>query len=165
MNRINQYLLGILLLGMISFTGIVVKSGSDSLSDSPYNPQSVVVNSLLTPYVNEYICLLEAEEIKIPWGKDLVLIGFDPGLPSNILGIAWGMDIDNVTVIDINMKHWPRLSEQQRRLLVFHEITHDVFNTRHFETSLMNTPMPRYVSKLKVDSAMQELIKYLNNKK
>ena len=165
MEKINK-VLAALFLGLSSILLILIL-GSIFVQqrDKEYNPETVVVNSTLAPYVNEYIGVMKANDIKIPWGNDLVLVDFSISLPNNILGIAWGMDIDNITLIGINARTWGGLSPEKRRLLVFHELSHDVFNTRHFETGLMDTPMPRYVTKYKVDCLLDELVIYLKNKK
>ena len=165
MNKINK-VLAALFLGLSSILLIVIL-GSIFVQqrDKEYNPETVVVNSQLAPFVREYVGVMKANDIKMPWGNDLVLIDFSISLPNNILGIAWGMDIDNITLVGINARLWNALPYEKKRLLVFHELTHDVFNVRHFDTGLMDTPMPRYATKLKVDSLLNELVIYLKNKK
>lgn len=124
-------------------------------------PDVIAINSLLGPYVLEYKVLLEGRGIDIPWGSDLVRIKFGMTMPSRVLGIAWGMDIDNITFIEINFNSWRFLSYQEKRLVMFHELTHDVFNIEHFEIELMNTPKPECVTKENVDLWMEELVDYL----
>ena len=121
----------------------------------------VVINSLLSPYVLEYKAILEEGGVDIPWGKDLVRVTFGVELPQQVLGVAWGMDVDNITLVEINFGNWLQLTHEKRRLLIFHELTHDIYNIEHFDISLMNTPMPENVTKLKVDTWMQELVKHL----
>lgn len=124
-------------------------------------PDVVVVNSLLSPYVLEYKAILEEGGVDIPWGKDLVRVTFGVELPQQVLGVAWGMDVDNITLVEINFGNWLQLTHEQRRLVMFHELTHDVFNLEHFDIVLMNTPMPENITKQKVDLWMEELIEYL----
>lgn len=124
-------------------------------------PDIIAINSLLGPYVLEYKVMLEESDIDIPWGSDLVRIKFGMTMPNKVLGIAWGMDIDNITFIEINFKSWIRLTHEQKRLVMFHELTHDVFNLEHFDVALMNTPMPKNITKQKVDLWMEELIQYV----
>ena len=124
-------------------------------------PNTIAINTLLAPYVLEYKVLLEEGGVDVPWGSDLVRVKFGSTLPKGILGIAWGMNIDNITFVEINFKSWIFLSHEQKRLVIFHELTHDVFNLEHFEITLMNTPMPKIVTKEFVDVWMKELILYV----
>jgi len=124
-------------------------------------PDVIAINSLLGPYVLEYKVLLEGKGVDIPWGSDLVRIKFGMTMPSRVLGIAWGMNIDNVTFVEINFNSWRFLTHQQKRLVMFHELTHDVFNVKHFDIVLMNTPMPENITKQKVDLWIEELIEYV----
>ena len=161
MDKINKYLAATLIsLFTLLLTIIVVGKIQDKFRSNE-RPQTVFINSTLAPFITEYMDKLESEGIDLTWGKDLVSIDFSMSLPNNILGIAWGMDIDNITVISVNGRVWNRLTHQQKRLLVFHELTHDLFNVRHFETGLMDTPMPLFVSKDKVDCVMDDLVAYL----
>ena len=126
-----------------------------------HKPDVVIINSLLEPYVEEYKALLEQNDVAVPWGKDMVRVMFGMALPRHVLGAAWGMNIDNVTFVEINYQEWLYLNHQQKRLVMFHELTHDVFNLKHFDTTLMNTPMPKNITKLKVDTWMKELIQHV----
>lgn len=163
MNKINQFLLCALLLGMVTLTTFGIVGAIDERSNRSYNPETVVVNSVLQPYFNEYVLRLRGEGVKIPFGKDLVLVDFTNSFPAKYLGIAWGMKIDNVTVVQINGAGWRYLTVQQRRLLIWHELTHDVFNKYHGSSCIMNTPMPsRYtVTRQYVDRCVNELVKQL----
>ena len=71
------------------------------------------------------------------------------------------MNIDNITFVEINVNSWQALTHQQRRLVMFHELSHDVYNLKHFDVTLMNTPMPRNITKQKVDLWIKELVEYL----
>lgn len=125
-----------------------------------YKPRIKAINNVIDPYVNEYISILHKANIKIPIGKDLMCVDFTSSLLNDTLGIAWGMNIDNVTFVQINKENWRKLSIQQKRLLIFHELSHDIFNLNHFDTTIMNTPMPSIftTTKVYVDDAMDELI-------
>lgn len=124
------------------------------------------VNSHLYPYVMDFKFTLEREGIDVDYrAQDLVKVSFNNAMPYSILGVAWGMNIDNVVVIDINFVAWKYLSHDQKRLLIFHELGHDVFNLRHFSTEVMRTPFPLKANKLYVDSAIKDLIQYLKENK
>lgn len=135
----------------------------DDRSNRSYNPDTVIVNTILKPYVDEYVIRLMGEGIKLPYGKDLVLIDFSLAFPNHILGVAWGMNIDNITVVQINAMQWRYLTVQQKRLLMWHELTHDIFDKYHGSSCVMDTPMPnRYiVTKEYVNRCVDELVKQL----
>jgi hypothetical protein len=129
--------------------------------ESKYSPNIRAVSPELRPLVDEYINTLESNGIRLPFGCDLVLIDFTFSLPDNILGIAFGMEIDNVTVVSINAQKWWSLSSNQQKLLVFHELSHDIFNLYHFSTPIMNTPMPMHVSDIDLLISIDKLINLL----
>ena len=161
MDKINK-LFAAMFLGLSSLLlMIILFSVIIEHRDKEYNPKTILVTQLLKPYVKEYIDSMESNDVRIPWGNDLVLIDFTVSLPNSILGIAHGMDINNITLIGINLRTWNGLKHEEKRLLMFHELTHDVFNIEHFETPLMDTPMPKYVTRRKVDAYLRELIKYI----
>ena len=160
MNKINQYLLAQLLVVVTAFFAITFHQTLTQEARRNSAPEKFAVNSMIRPYVAEYQMILQSHGIELPWGK-VVVIDFTPTLPSGTLGVAWGMDVDEVTVISINMSDWRHLTNQERRIVVFHELTHDLFNLQHFSTPLMDTPMPMTVTKQLVDSAMAQLIEIL----
>lgn len=161
MNKIIKFTAVLMLIVIFTLSILTVVQVFQQKFNNPYIPKVVMIHSKLSPFVKEYRDILLSNQVLVPWGKDLVIIDFSSAMPDFVLGVAWGMNIDNVTVVSINYKSWNFLSYQQKRYLIFHEISHDVFNFEHFETPLMNTPMPDFVSKYKVDKDMRELIKYL----
>tara|TARA_R110000737_G_scaffold69034_2_gene97374 strand:+ start:193 stop:681 length:489 start_codon:yes stop_codon:yes gene_type:complete len=129
--------------------------------ESKYSPNITAVAPELRPLVNEYINTLESNNIRLPLGCDLVLIDFSLSLPRNVLGMAFGMEIDNVTVVSINAYQWLDLTPNQKKLLIFHELSHDIFNLYHFSTPIMDTPMPMHVSDLDLLISIDKLINLL----
>lgn len=122
-------------------------------------PTEVIIDKPLQPYVFEFHGLLYDAGIEINYGS-LVMIRFSSDMRSRVLGIAWGMN-HNTTLININSRLFFSLSHQERRLLIFHEMAHDVFNLHHGSIGLMDTPMPLNVTKDMVDSYMIELINHI----
>jgi len=165
LTRINQIFLCLALGVIITVGDIAIEQNrltQETREEGPLGT-TFVVNPTLLPFVTEYKAILAMHGIDINWYKyQLVRISMNPNIPDRVLGVAWGMDVDNAVVVEINQRQWNILSHEQRRLLVFHELTHDVFNVHHFDTRIMNTPLPRVVSKSYVDGAMLELTEYLN---
>ena len=169
MKRIKQLADELLTLFLIitfgTFMVLTVTSKKSKLpkSHDKYAPSSVYVHKTLSPYVSEYINTLEAAGIKLPYGEDLVLIDMSYSLPNNILGIAFGMEIDNITLVNINGNTWDALSNNQKRLLIFHELSHDIFNLYHFDTLVMGTPMPGSVPDIYFELCVSKLIEHLKS--
>lgn len=136
-------------------------SVANSKITTPSEPRDVIIASSLQPYVFEFHGLMYDSGIEINYGS-LVMIRFSSDMRSRVLGMAWGMN-HNTTLININSRLFFSLSHQERRLLIFHEMAHDVFNLHHGSIGLMNTPMPKHVTKGMVDSYIVELIKHIKN--
>ncbi len=155
----RNFILTVLILAVTCLT--VDLSVANNKIDDSNKTRDVIIDRILQPYVFEFHGLLYDAGIELNYGS-LVMIRFSSDMSPNILGIAWGMN-HNTTIININSNLFFNLSHQQRRLLIFHEMAHDVFNLHHGSIGLMDTPMPMFVTKDKVDSYMVELIKHIKN--
>ena len=122
--------------------------------------RSASIDKELIPFVMEFDRVMQDAGIDVQYGS-LVVIQFKL-MRHGLLGVAHGMN-HNVTMININPREWVRLSTQDKRMVIFHEMAHDVFNLHHGSIGLMDTPMPMFVTKDKVDSYMVELIKHIKN--
>lgn len=108
------------------------------------------------PYLQHYY--IEFIELTGHVNKsEVILIEFSKLMPNGVLGIAMGMDADSVVLVKINANHWNELSENQKWWLVMHELAHDILNWQHGRNTLMDTPMPIYVSDLMIEIARQKL--------
>lgn len=112
--------------------------------------------------VCEYINTLEAEGIEVP-NPDIFIVGFSKkmNLP-NALGLAYGMDnIYTLIALDPSILNY---SSNAKKWVVFHELTHDLFDMRHGSCALMHYGMTGEVTFADLDHAMTELIYILKNK-
>lgn len=154
----------VFLIGLVVIGGVVkfgeYRAEQERIAELRYNPTSSAINRHLLPYVREFKYILEVEGIRLPWGKTVV-VAFDYDLPPGLLGIAFGMFVDEATFIHINGYAWRELTEQDKRMTIFHELCHDVYNIEHGEITIMKTPKPKYITKRMVDEGMKELIEYL----
>ena len=155
----RKFILTVLILAVTCLT--VDLSVANRKIDNSNKTREVIIDKLLQPYVFEFHGLLYDAGIELNYGS-LVMIRFSSDMRPNILGIAWGMGHDT-TIININVKQFFNLTHQQRRLLIFHEMAHDVFNLHHGSIGLMDTPMPMFVTKGMVDDYMIELINHVKN--
>ena len=122
--------------------------------------RSAEVDKELVPYLMEFDRVMQSAGIDVQYGS-LVVIKFR-SLRQGLLGVAWGMNHD-VTLIDINPKLWATLSHQDKRMVMFHELSHDVFNLRHGSTLLMEPSKPQLLTKEYVDECIRLLIKLIKD--
>ena len=122
--------------------------------------RTVDVSKELQPYLMEFDRVMHDAGIDVKYGS-LVVIKFVP-LRTGLLGVAWGMNHD-VTIIHINPVLWATMSHQDKRMVMFHELAHDVFNLKHWSTLLMNPVKPQLLDKSFVDNAIKLLIKHIKD--
>ena len=155
----RNFTLTVLILAVTCLTVDLSVANKEVSQDT--EPRDVIIDNILQPYVFEFHGLLYDSGIEMNYGS-LVMIRFSSDMPDRILGIAWGMG-HNTTIININSQYFHKLTHQEKRLVIFHEMAHDLFNLRHGSVGLMNTPMPKNVNKEMVDAHMVELIKHIKD--
>lgn len=155
----RNFILTVLVLAVTCLT--VDLRVANSKITIPSEPREVIIDTPLQPYVFEFHGVMYDAGIELNYGS-LVMIRFSSDMRANVLGVAWGMTHD-ITLIDINSRLFFGLTHQERRLLIFHEMAHDLFNLRHGSVGLMDTPMPRVVTKDMVDAYILELIKHIKD--
>ena len=119
----------------------------------------------IQPYVFEYMNTLEEYDIK--FNRQSFIVVFDGDImKTDLVGMAKGMFNDNLVYVKINPKLWNQLTVKQKRHLIFHELSHDIFNTEHTtKIELMNSsmPSPQASFAMNIDKAIDELMKYIKN--
>lgn len=90
------------------------------------------VNYYLRPYVMDYLRVLDSNNIKFK--KQNFIVVFDADIMvTNLLGLAKGMFNNDLLYVKINPRLWEELTHKQKRHLIFHELSHDLFNIEHTE--------------------------------
>ena len=146
----------ILLLVFGLLANLVIEA--QSLVDN--NPQ-VRIDDPFKGYYKLYTDRLESEGIEIPKGS--ILIQYNRSLrKTKYLGVARGMWNPSSVYIQVN-PNWKNRDMSTRKWVMFHELTHDMFNIEHNEISLMANRCPDYLSRYDVDDAMDELVEFLKN--
>jgi len=121
---------------------------------------NVMIDPRLRPYYVEVAQRLNLENINPPRQQALsVIMGT---LPEGVLGVAMGMFVDNVINVIISEAYWYKLSEPQRKALLWHELAHDIYNVEHGSVEIMSTSMAS-IDTNNVDQMVDELIKYIKN--
>lgn len=122
------------------------------------------VDKSLERYVDEYFEIMEENNIEMPKQVRFMVKIHKESLPRNAAAAAWGMFKPFMVMIAVDPNAL-FLSHNQLRWLMFHELTHDIWDIRHESgLELMEPVMPDYVSGYDVDKAMCELANYLKEK-
>lgn len=77
------------------------------------------------------------------------------------IAVALGLDDDTMVAIQIDPSEWNKLSNQEKREIMFHELGHDVLNLEHGE-GIMNADTIASTTPKSLDSL---IVKMFNNYK
>ena len=117
------------------------------------------IDSRLKPYVQEYFDMLDNNNIE--YNTPTVLINVSQPLKgTSYLGVAKGMNNDDIVYVTISPKFF-NLSTNVKKWVMYHELSHDIFNLRHGSIKLMAKRAPIYVDVNILEGAKRELIKHL----
>jgi hypothetical protein len=125
------------------------------------------INQTLKPYVFEYLAVLEENNIKFKNQSFIVMFDVDMNR-SSYAGQARGMFNDNLVFVAINPKAFFSMSEKERMILIFHELSHDVFKIEHTpDIKLMRPKMmsPIEAHELDFDEEVKILMGYIKIKR
>lgn len=78
-----------------------------------------------------------------------------------VAGFAVGMNNDDAVIIRVDPIIWKKLSKGQRSWLMYHELAHDVHNSRHNTSFLMARSIPYFVNKHILEVAKKQYLKTL----
>lgn len=126
------------------FLAIVLSTISLQLTKKPTTEEKVeksvyFIDPTLLPYVLDYEAELNDRGVQIPANQSFSVLL--TRMPMRLAGIAIGM-FNNTTVnVAINIRLWNTYTETQKRFLIYHELSHDVFNIEHDSCRLMVTAM------------------------
>lgn len=121
------------------------------------------VDPRLEPYLNEYLEIMEENNIKIPQQVRIMVKVNSKALPRGAAGAAWGMfkPFMIMVAVDPNALF---MSNSELKWLMFHELTHDIWDIRHESgLKLMKPTIPDYVTRYSLDDAVCELVEYIRN--
>ena len=120
------------------------------------------IDKRVFPIVVEYVELLKASGVEIPFQYKIQVVVKKEVLAEGAVGMAFGMFADSVVMVALDPDIF-YLSRNQMRWVIFHELTHDIFNIRHESgLFLMRPVLPEYVTDYDVQSGMCELADYLS---
>ena len=118
------------------------------------------VDRALISYVVDFEKELGKRGVEIDWNYQDIRILFGQLRP-DILGIAHGMNHNTDISIRINKTAWRSLSQNQRKWVMWHELSHDLFNYEHYDLELMMRAVPEYVGQSDLNRVITELAKDL----
>jgi len=80
-----------------------------------------------------------------------------------VAAVALGMNNDDAVIVRVDPIIWARLSKQQRSWLVYHELAHDVHNSIHDTSFLMNRSIPVFLTDQILEAAKDQYLITLRN--
>ena len=126
---------------------------------------TVLISDQIKPYVVEYLNTLEANSID--YKKQNLVVMFDIGLISqDAAGIAYGMFNDSFVFIGVCPRSWQQLNHDQKKWLIWHELSHDLFNIEHTDNVEVMRPVmidQLYLNSLDKDKIYKDLIKHIKD--
>ena len=135
------------------------------INEPAVNTESVMVrHTELRKYTIEYLTLLN--EYDVEYDKNIpVIMRMSKVMSMGVAGAAYGMMKDDEINVVINERTWKYLNDDQKRWLVYHELSHDMFDMRHFDTDIMHpqTPGTRKAKK-DIDFKIKMLMLKIRNK-
>lgn len=144
---------------------LVILTLTTLLTSCQETPKTIHISPELREITYDYMRLLKNNGIEYNQTNFIVVLDIDlVGLP--IAGYAHGMDNDSIVYVSINPATWNRLTKTQKKLLIFHELTHDIFNVRHDSGIELMKPQLQNVIEaeaLSIDEVLNELIRHLKN--
>jgi hypothetical protein len=117
------------------------------------------VDKRLKPYVDEYFKILDDNNIYYNTSIMLITVS-QPLKGTDYLGVALGMDNENLVYVRISPRFF-ELDRNSRLWVMFHELSHDIFNLRHGSIKLMHKKAYDNVTSFQLSRAKSELIKHL----
>ena len=117
----------------------------------------------LRPYLVMYLETLEKHDIKFK--KQNFILVFDADIMRTpMLGQARGMFNDDLVYVKINPRVWSDLTNKQKIHLIFHELSHDIFNIEHTDMITLMRPVmasPSVSLAMDIDMEIVTLMSYI----
>ena len=119
-----------------------------------------VIDPLVHKYVMEYVKDVESVGLSVEnENKSFsVILG---RLPRNVAGMAIGMFNPYAVNVILDINIWKLLSESEKKALVYHELSHDVFGLHHNTCDIMTGSL-RGITDEMIKELLDTLIKQQN---
>lgn len=130
------------------------------------NPQpDFYIEPELEEIVTEVIGELEAADIW-PGFPCSFVVRTSSGVPrGRKIAVAYGTNNDNAVSILVYKKRYDKLTVNQKKYVILHEIGHDVYNLRHTKViSVMKEEVPVYIPDSYIRHAIKDFIKMVKKK-
>ena len=112
-------------------------------------------------HLDRYIEILENNDITVPENQYMIYSSRKL-YNTHLVGVARGMFTPMFVHIIISPT-FSYLDYEKRAWVIYHELTHDIFNIRHGEIDLMEKVIPEYLNDMRLNRAMKELVRYLKD--
>ena len=125
------------------------------------------INPKLMPILKEYVGDLISYGVQYGFGDSLTveMAEIDLNFEGIVeMGIPVGMNDNSKVEVYIDIKSWNKIDYNHKKWVLYHELTHDIYNTGHNEVKLMSDSIPENISDEELESAVYELMVYLKKK-
>lgn len=158
MKELKEFLRFMIKMTIITMASLFAAQAFSQEADRIY------VDPRIEGYVLEYLDIMEQNGVIVP-SQFQFMIGFDKRVRyKGAVGMAFGMfnPYSVMIALDPNILY---LSHNQIRWVIFHELTHDLFDIRH-ESGLwlMRPVLPVYVAYYDVERGVCGVANYLTSK-
>jgi len=99
------------------------------------------IDHAFVDYINDFFVVCSKEgidlthvnnnAIKVRFGTQAIFEHFERRYGYSIMGIALGTNNDSVVAILINKDRWYKITPNRKRMVLYHELMHDIFNAEH----------------------------------
>jgi len=162
MRILKILLIGLLFINCSKPVEITTKTISVKAPEPVYTYE---ISKELKPYVFEYLNVLE--DFNIDFNKQSFIVVFDADIiETDLAGQAKGMHNNNLVYVKVNPKMFNELTHKQKRHLIFHELSHDLFNTRHAENIVLmrpSLPSPSESFTMDIEKEIVDLMMHIRN--
>jgi hypothetical protein len=126
-----------------------------------------IVDEPLKPFVDEYLDILKKNRIRFR-KRDFKVVLSDALIGTPFAGYADGMFDSSRVYVLVHPLYWNSLSNKQKKILIFHELSHDLFDSMHTDDVFLMQPKmhSRFVAEyINWDWAVGELVKYIKDER
>lgn len=145
---------------IVAVATLALVNVKDTPLTNEFNGLNIIADKELYPYIQRYFNMMDENGIEYNRSQPMMIV-FNYWVRGTILGIAHGMREDGYVNVHINKQAWAILTVEERIVVMFHELSHDVFNLEHGTIELMGTQKPSNVTLSDVSRMQKELIEYL----
>ena len=117
---------------------------------------------ILRQYLDDFVedAALHGIDISYVYGHE-INIHFGSWEPTLLAGLSTGYNNDKIINIYINEGSWAKRGEVHRKLLMYHELAHDIFNLSHTDNTELMDGGTLSIDRNDLDAVLEEFWNYV----